>query len=531
MSTLSLEQKIGQLFVIGFPGGEAGEASIRRVIQGRPFGNLILFGRNADKPDALRSRLSGLRSLIKERSGVLPLVAIDQEGGTVIRMQEGLTPLPGAMAMSSACLGKTVSLSDIEAMAVVSARELCSLGIDWNLAPDADVNINPANPIIGVRSFGEDPQFVAQMVSAYAKGLKKGGMVATAKHFPGHGDTNVDSHLGLPAILATPERLDAVELVPFRRLIADGVGSIMSAHVLFPALEPESLPATLSHRVLTGLLRERLGFGGVIITDCLEMKAVDGRYDRLAVRAFLAGADVLCVSHTAAKQEEAYDSILAAVRSGEIAESRVDASLDRILRAKAEVAKVRAEAGLTELASATSLALAGHIAGASVSVVSGRGLPDLGSGGLYVDLQPQALTGAEDQRLESMTVAESLRREDSLLDCIEVSCDPGEDDIENVIRRIGDRPVIVGVYAMSRYPSQTRLVGRIAATCSERGLDLGFVSMRDPYDAVLIAGQGGDGCAVLCAYEYTNVSSRAVARVLSGAHPVAGICPVRVVSA
>lgn len=523
---MNLEQKIGQMMLVGYPGGPEGEAIIRRVIDGRPLGNLILFARNGDEPSALKAHLSGLRSTIEARTGVQPLVAIDQEGGIVVRLNKGLSPLPGAMAVAASMAGG-ISLADVEELAEVSGRELSALGIDWNLAPDADVNVNPLNPVIGVRSYGEDPARVADLVSAYVRGLGRAGIAATAKHFPGHGDTNVDSHLGLPRVDVSLERLDSVELVPFRRLISEQLDSIMTAHVLFPAVEPEAIPATLSGKVLTGLLRQRLGFRGVIVTDCLEMKAIDGRYDNAAVRAVLAGADVLCVSHSAKKQEAAFDSLLSAVRSGVIPESRIDESLARILALKAKVAAGKAPVGSVTLAAPSSLALAGRVSASSISLLSGGPMPDLSQGGLYVDMRPRTLTGAEDRLVEATTVSEALAMEGSKLDCVALDCDPGDGDIAGIVGRIGSGPVLVGVYAMSRYPAQERLVRAVSAACAASGAPLAFIIMREPYDARIIAGAGGAGRPVLCAYEYTSLSSRAVARVLTGKAVAPGICPVR----
>lgn len=527
MHTMTLEQKVGQMLLIGYPGGAEGEAILQRVLKDRPMGNLILFARNADSPHVLKEHLSALRDLIEEKTGVPPLVALDQEGGIVVRFNEGLTPLPGAMAIAAAFGSGIITLADVDDLAFVAGSELKSLGVNWNLAPVADVNVNPDNPVIGVRSFGEDPAKVSDLVSAYARGLRRSGIADTAKHFPGHGDTNVDSHVGLPAVNASLQRLDSVELLPFRRLIAEGVGTIMTAHVLFPAVEPDPVPATLSHRVLTGLLREKLGYRGVIVTDCLEMKAVDGRYENLAVRAVLAGADVLCVSHTASKQEAAFDSVLAAVRDGTIPESRIDESVARILALKQTIAASSQATRALTLASVSSVMLATRISTASISLLSANPLPELSHGGLYIDLKPALLTGAEDKRIESSTVYDALLESGSALDCVILPCNPDDTAIEALTRRIGSKPVIAGVYAMSRYPGQEHLVRCLIAACAEKSTPLAFVSMREPYDANIIARSGGADCAVLCTYEYTNLSVRALAKVLAGTARASGVCPVR----
>lgn len=532
IDSLSLEEKIGQMLLVGYPAGRAGMDILRGVVGRRPVGNIILFSRNGAPPDALYDQLGDVRSLVRDRTGVDPLVALDQEGGIVTRLKDGFTPLPGAMAMAAAVAGGGASLEDVEAMAFVAGSELKAMGIDWNLAPVVDINVNRDNPVIGVRSFGEDPGAVADLVSAYARGLARAGVAATAKHFPGHGDTNVDSHLGLPVVDADAARLDAVELVPFRRLIAEGVAAVMSAHALFPAVEPEAIPATLSRRALTGLLRERLGFGGVVVTDCLEMKAVHGRYEDVAVRAVLAGADVLCISHTASLQEEAFDALLAAVRSGAIPQARIDESAGRVLAAKAAVAAKAAPGGkeraLASLRSPAAIELSSRISDASISLVSGRN-PSGASGGLYIDVRPELQTGAEDAREAMPSMAAAALAVGASFDVVDLPVDPEPADVARAVARVGAGPVVIGTYAYGKHPRQAALASAVAAVCDASGASLFFAAMRDPYDAAALAAFGGKERTVVCAYEHTELSLRAVARVFSGEAIASGACPVEAV--
>lgn len=217
------------------------------------------------------------------------------------------------------------------------ANELRSLGFNWDFAPVLDVNNNPNNPVIGDRSYGDDPQLVAAMGIAAIRGFQDdGGILACGKHFPGHGDTETNSHFALPRITHSQDRLEQVELIPFRAAIASGLGALMTAHILFSALDP-TLPATLSPRVLTGLLREELDFQGVIITDCLEMRGVADGWGtpEAAVLAVLAGADILLCCHTWQTQREVRDALLHAVETGRLSEDRIEQSLTRIAAAKA----------------------------------------------------------------------------------------------------------------------------------------------------------------------------------------------------
>lgn len=528
VDALSLEQKIGQMLLVGYPGGAAGEEVLLAELEKRPMGNVILFSRNGTDPDPLRYHLGRMRGAIESRTGIAPLVALDQEGGIVARFRAGLTPMPGAMAIAAAVAGGGTDLHEVEELAAISGAELVSLGFNWNLAPVADVNVNPANPVIGVRSFGERPETVADLVSAYARGLERSGMLATAKHFPGHGDTSIDSHLSLPRVDASLERLEMVELVPFKRLIAERIGSIMTAHVLFPAVEPEAIPATLSYRVLTGLLRDGLGYQGVIVTDCLEMKAIHGRYDDAPARALLAGADMLCISHTAAIQETAFDDILAAVRSGRIPESRIDASVRRILGAKAKIA-ARTASGVA-LAEPRSVRKAELCSRSSISLIGETKMPDMSGGGLYIDMLPDALTGAETTQIVAQSVKSALEAEGPTLKAISLPSDPDQSAVDSAVASIDGTPVVIGVYAMARHPAQAALVEAVRAACDARGLTLSFVSMREPYDAAALVALGGKARAVLCAYEYTSLSARAVARVLSGVDEPRGRCPVSIMA-
>jgi beta-N-acetylhexosaminidase len=534
VDALSLEQKIGQMLLVGYPGGAAGEEVLLAELEKRPMGNVILFSRNGTDPDPLRYHLGRMRGAIESGTGIAPLVALDQEGGIVARFRAGLTPMPGAMAIAAAVAGGGTDLHEVEELAAISGTELVSLGFNWNLAPVADVNVNPANPVIGVRSFGERPETVADLVSAYARGLERSGMLATAKHFPGHGDTSIDSHLSLPRVDASLERLAQVELVPFKRLIAERIGSIMTAHVLFPAMEPEAIPATLSYQVLTGLLREGLGYQGVIVTDCLEMKAIHGRYDDAPVRALLAGADMLCISHTAAIQEAAFDDILAAVRSGRIPESRIDESVTRIFAAKTALAAKAAVATTADkcamLAAPAAMRKAELCSQSSISLVSDSPMPDLSGGGLYVDMLPDALTGAETTQIVAQSVRSALEAEGSTLKAISLPSDPDQSAVDSAVAGIDGTPVVIGVYAMARHPAQAVLVEAVRVACDARGLSLSFVSMREPYDAAALVALGGKARAVLCAYEYTSLSAHAVARVLSGIDEPRGRCPVSIMA-
>ncbi|SDR04547.1 beta-N-acetylhexosaminidase [Natronobacterium texcoconense] len=331
VADLTLEQKVGQLFHVGFPGTEPTD-EIRSLIREYHVGGVIYFSRNLETPEQTRTLSRSLQRTALEEGAEIPLfLSVDQEGGTVRRLPY-YTETPGAMAA-----GATDDPDAAETVARVTAAQLRSVGINCNLAPVLDVNNNPDNPVIGVRSYGEDPDEVATFGERYLEALQSADVVACGKHFPGHGDTSTDSHAELPVVDADGDRLEDVEFRPFERAIDAGIDAIMTAHVAFPAITgSETKPATLSRAVLTDLLRDRLGFDGLLTTDCMEMNAIADTVgtERGAVEAIAAGADVVLVSHSADRQRRAIEAVLEAVETGELAEDRIDESVERILTLK-----------------------------------------------------------------------------------------------------------------------------------------------------------------------------------------------------
>lgn len=307
----------------GFTGTTAPDWLLRRVGEG--LTSVGLFGRNIHSPEQLAALTARLRA---ERDDIL--VAIDEEGGDVTRLEvrDG-SSFPGNLALGS--------VDDVELTRAVArelGRRLAECGVNLNWAPSADVNSNPGNPVIGVRSFGADTHLVARHTAAYVEGLQAAGVAACTKHFPGHGDTAVDSHLALPSIEVDLATLHARELVPFRAAIAAGSKAVMSAHILLPALDA-ARPATLSPQILTGLLRRELGYEGLIVTDGMEMDAIAGTYgiERGSVLAIAAGADALCVGGGLADEGTVLllrDALVAAVRSGDLPEERLADAAARV---------------------------------------------------------------------------------------------------------------------------------------------------------------------------------------------------------
>ena len=318
-----LARAAARMFCVGFAGTSV-PAETRALI-GRGVRAAILFKRNFESAQ----QIAELCGELKRQAGGPFLNCIDQEGGRVVRLGEPFTQVPSMRAV-----GETGDAGLARRVGAVLGKELRAANIDMNLSPVLDVDTNPENPVIGDRSFGRMPARVTEMGLALIAGLQGQGVAACGKHFPGHGDTAQDSHLHLPRLGHAIERLREIELPPFAAAARAGVAAIMTAHVIFEAIDP-AVPATMSRAVLTGLLREELGFGGVIVSDDLEMKAIANHYplDEVIVRGVNAGVDLFAICHSAALQNEAIDLLIKAVERGEVARERIEDAgrrLDRL---------------------------------------------------------------------------------------------------------------------------------------------------------------------------------------------------------
>ena len=325
----SLEQRAASRLIVGFDGTEMTPELGELVDSG--ISGVILFRRNVQSPE----QVARLNAAIVERAARPFFVSVDQEGGPVQRLRAPFTEFP-----PHGVLGAIDDADLTMKVASVMARELKCLGFNVDYAPVADVNTNPQNPVIGIRSFGADPEKVACHVKAWIRGMQHAGVMACAKHFPGHGDTSLDSHYALPSLPHGRDRIDEIELVPFRASIQEKVGSIMTAHVVFEALDRE-VPATLSRTVLAGLLRKELRYGGLVISDDLEMKAVADHWGvpEAAVRSLEAGADILLVCKTRELVLQSIESIAKGLESKRLdarasaaVDARIDAARKRFLR-------------------------------------------------------------------------------------------------------------------------------------------------------------------------------------------------------
>ena len=317
----SLREKVGQMMMVGFDGLRAPRHILQWLESGR-IGGIYLFARNVRSPAQVARLITDCRRAAK----VPILVGIDQEGGAVARLREGFTESPGAMA-----LGASGDPKLAEDIAYMMGLELAALGVNWNFAPVADLAHQSDNPSVGTRAVGRAPQLVSDFVSAQIRGFQRAGVAATVKHFPGLGNSVIDTHDAMATVSAPLSSPYAEDLMPFRAAIAAGVSSVMLTHVVYEALD-SGRPATLSQRIATGLLREELAYDGAVCTDCMEMKAITDRYGagESAVLAVDAGLDLIMFSHSREAQEAAYEAVLEAVGRGRLSQERVDQSVARI---------------------------------------------------------------------------------------------------------------------------------------------------------------------------------------------------------
>jgi beta-N-acetylhexosaminidase len=334
LDSLTLEQRVAQMFMVSLYGADLTDVGRDFLEEWQP-GAVALFGSNAGTSEAVTDLTNAYQQTITDAGGLPLLIAVDQEGGLISHLTDGFTEFPAPLVITA-----TGDTELAYAVGQAMAQELSAVGVNMNLAPVADLETNPSNPIIQRRAFGSDPNLTAPIVASVVRGLQENGVLATVKHFPGHGDTSSDSHTSLPVVDLSRERLDTVELVPFREAISEGVEVVMVAHIWFPALEPqENLPATLSHYVVTGLLREELGFDGLIMTDALAMDSIDTNYsiEDASVLAVQAGVDLLAFGTNAGlrTQAQSIQAVVDAARAGIIPEEQINASVQRILDVKA----------------------------------------------------------------------------------------------------------------------------------------------------------------------------------------------------
>ncbi|CAM3725217.1 Beta-N-acetylhexosaminidase [Cohnella lubricantis] len=327
---MSLEQKVGQLILAGVEGTTL-DADAKRMIAEDQVGGIILYSNNIKNVKGLVTLVNAIKSANVPNPAPI-FVSADQEGGRVNRLPSEYAKFP-----ANGVVGQSGAAEAAGTMGSLIGRAMLSAGFNMDFAPVLDVNSNPDNPVIGDRSFGSTPELVEQLGIAEMKGIRGEAVIPVVKHFPGHGDTSVDSHHDLPIINKTADQLEKLELVPFEAAVRENAEAVMVAHILFPKIDPDK-PGSLSEKIIDDLLRGKLGYDGVVITDDLGMGAIVKNYTLpdAAVLAVQAGADILLVGHGYDNEHAAYEAVLNAVKSGKLTEERIDESVYRILKLKAQ---------------------------------------------------------------------------------------------------------------------------------------------------------------------------------------------------
>lgn len=518
---MTLEDKAAQLFVLRVTGADPDAADL---VARYGIGGVIYFAPRSGTPDtpaALAEFAGAVQRAALARPVPIPAtIGVDQEGGPVERLPPPFTEMPGAMALAA---GRDTG--DARDLAAVTARELRAAGFTQNYAPVADVNTDPANPVIGVRSFGADPALAARMAVAQVEGLRDGGVAATAKHFPGHGDTSVDSHTGLPVITRDRAAWERVDLPPFAAAIAAGTDAVMTGHLAVPALDPTGTPATLSHPILTGLLRHRLGFGGAIVTDALDMRGIrDGHDDeRIPLLALKAGADVLL-----SPPNEAFPAQLAAivraVRDGELPEDRLDASVRRVLHLKRPLFGAPAtDPDAAEAAIGTSA----HRD--AVRAATERTTTLVADRDAFLPLAPgpRTVLVTGPGPATTRTLADAITERGATVNVHETGPDPAPDSIAQAVSAAcgADLVIAATAHAGALRPGdgarggQAELVEALAAT----GRPVIVIAVRAPYD---IARFPDAPRAYLATYSTAPVALRAAVKTVFGENDPRGRLPV-----
>lgn len=523
--TMSLEEQIGQILIVGFPGTVC-TPELRALIEQRQVANIILFSRNVQSTQQVLKLTQELQAIAREAGHPYPLlISIDQENGMVNRLGQDATLFPGNMA-----LGATRSAELAYEIAVATGEEIKALGINYNLAPVVDVNNNPANPVIGIRSFGEDPNEVGRLASAMVKGYKKAGVITSLKHFPGHGDTATDSHLALPTVSHPLDRLEAIELVPFILGIEAGADTVMIAHINFPYfMKDPTIPSTVSPEIVRGLLREKLGFQGVIISDCLEMQAIADTTgtEQGAVLALQAGNDLILVSHTYALQKGSLEALKQAIESGEVSRETLRQAAQRVLELKAKYLSwddLPMDGVSKVVGSQEHKALSERAYVASTTLY--RNAQDLvplhlspAERVLLITPAKGLLTQTEDQHADSDYLQESIGRRHPLLQTIPLAAEARPEEIQEVLQAADNADlVIMATTNTQHYPGQAECIRAMIQT----GKPVIGIAVRNPYDLL----EFPELKTYLLTYEYTAPAIESAVRVLFGETEARGQLPV-----
>lgn len=510
---LSLKEKVGQMIGLAFAGGEY-SPELAMQIEDIEAGLIIYFKDNCLNP----KQIFELNKTINSKAKIPPFIALDQEGGMVARVTTGVTQSPGAMAITAGS-----SKEAAYTLAYNMGKELRHLGFNFNFAPEGDVNNNPANPVINVRSYSEDPQVVAEYMHEAVKGYTDAQMMTSVKHFPGHGDTAVDSHIGLPIVDFDDERLNNVELVPFKKVIEHDLPGIMASHVMYTSYD-DTYPTTLSKKIIQGLLREKLGFKGLVVTDSLTMKAVWGRFsiEEIVLNGFNSGCDILllCGARRIEQQKEFAETALRLAEEGKIPLEVIDAAVERILKYKEmfNVGQMACEFDdiKDDLEVKERVEFAQNVADKSITLIknSKKVLPLKETDKtliVFPVIKVVTLVENDDNTLNSLGDFIPFK-----VDKHYISIDPTESEQEELRKIAKDYDKVVYCsYNACFNKTQADLINSLEKD------KLAVIAIRTPYDINVL-----DVDTYLCSYEASVQSFIALSKVLTDQIPATGKVPV-----
>ena len=502
IKNLTLEEKIGQMLCFAFNGTEYNEQLDRQIKQLK-VGGVIYFAKNITSP----FQAAKLNERLQKEAKIPLFTCIDQEGGSVLRVMEKITPFPGAMGL--AATGKS-----IRNLCYHVAKDLKSIGFNLNHAPVADVNNNPLNPVINSRSYSDDPEVVAKYVCEAFKGFQDAGVLATVKHFPGHGNTSQDSHLLMPSLDSSLAEMKKIELLPFQKAFDEGIDGVMVSHVLYTALDKE-YPATLSYPIMTKLLQEQMGFKGLIVTDSLSMGAIEQNYtnEQVINLCVNGGVDMMifCGAARLADQEEIFNKFLTMVKAGIISEKRVNQSVEKILRLKEKYCSGTID--VRNLAPKSAVEEAEKLSVESVSLVKNSGILPFKTEDKVLILFPEiklfSLVDNENQKYKTLSV---YYPQDEIVFNHELK---NLSQIKDASKQYDK--IVLATYNVSKGDYQTELF-----KCLDKEKTV-VVSLRSPYDILHLDGVKN----YICLYEATPLSLNSLTKCLIGEAPFTGKVPVK----
>lgn len=519
VSSLSVKQKIGQMMICGFETKAPDDPHFVKLVSEYHVGNVILFTRNLGNREETLRLTQGVRDAIMADCAIPPFVVIDQEGGIVTRIFRAGNIVPGAMA-----IGATYDPRNAYEVGRIVAQEMRALGMNFDYAPCVEEALFRTPSNVSVRCYSDNPYMVAAYCKQFVRGLQDNGVIATLKHFPGYTGVLEDAHLEIPKNFRTRNELDKIEFTAWRDVIAHGADAVMVGHMNCPALDPDCGLSSASYKVVTNLLKEEMGFKGLVSTDCMDMRSLLDAYSAGpgAVAMVKAGAHLLCISHTLKTQADACDGLYEAVMRGEIPEEQLDEIVEHILRYKLKYGLFEEKPAQERVASVdweSNLKRCEEISRKSVTVVRGRDMLPLKPGnGLFISTAPQALVIVEEEIAADDVLAEACAARFGG-EAREIPVDPDDACIARLAEEArGKDYVLLGTYNAYCHPAQQKLQEALCAA----NPNVISVATRSSYDYDC----AGDVPGFILLYEYTKLSIRSLLGALAGEYEPEGLPPV-----